>query len=261
MESNTNDSNFRDDSAVMKRGFLHRESSIKEVGVVVVDAVQEKLEDQDFMQRLSLVFVVMLELYRVLVSSLLIVFVPQSCDGKLCTVVQNLESPDPVYIAGLFFNFLTLAVFATMYVFEIWREHLLIEYLEVNPKTPNRNSVVELALTNLAPKKKDHILYIVNIYKIIGAVAIFMYVVNIIMSAIIVSQYVLGNQTVTAFLTNVLFILQKFIDVYYTISSEPNVFLSAYLRAKVQFNDVDPDHRGKSFDMGTPAPTNFNQNL
>ncbi len=237
-----------EDPKTFKRSILKRDSS--SFGGVVVDAVQEKIQEQDFKQRVSMVFVVMFELYRVLVSSLLIVFVPQKCNGHLCTLKENLLSSSIFYYAVLVFNFVTLGVFATMYAFEIWREHLLIEYLEVNPTTPNRNSIVELTLSEgLAPKKKSHIMYIVQCYKKVGACAIVMYIVNAILSGIIISQYILGNQTVTSFVTNVLFMVQKFIDVYYTISSEPNIFLSAYLRVKVQFNDVDPEHRGRSMDV------------
>ena len=33
----------------------------------------------------------------------------------------------------------------------------------------------------------------------------------------------------------------KVYDVYNTVNTKPNVFYSAYLKNKVQFNDVDPD--------------------
>tara|TARA_B100001173_G_C15916123_1_gene516319 strand:- start:685 stop:906 length:222 start_codon:yes stop_codon:yes gene_type:complete len=33
----------------------------------------------------------------------------------------------------------------------------------------------------------------------------------------------------------------KVYDVYNTVNTKPNIFYSAYLKNKVQFNDVDPD--------------------
>ena len=33
----------------------------------------------------------------------------------------------------------------------------------------------------------------------------------------------------------------KVVDVYYTVNTKKNIFYSAYLKNKVQFNDVDPD--------------------
>jgi hypothetical protein len=35
--------------------------------------------------------------------------------------------------------------------------------------------------------------------------------------------------------------ISKLSDVYATANTEPNVFYSAYLKSKVQYNDVDPD--------------------
>ena len=33
----------------------------------------------------------------------------------------------------------------------------------------------------------------------------------------------------------------KVYDVYNTVNTKPNIFYSAYLKNKVQYNDVDPD--------------------
>ena len=35
--------------------------------------------------------------------------------------------------------------------------------------------------------------------------------------------------------------IMKLIDVYSTINTDKNVFYSAYLKSKIQFNDVDPN--------------------
>lgn len=219
----------------------------------ILEHVQVKLEDQDFMQRLYMVLIVPLELYRVMVSSLLIVFVPQACHGELCTMTQNLETSLVTYKAGLVVNFFTLIVFLTMYFFEVMREHMLIEYLEVNPESKNRDSEVGRNLVLLAEHKKEKILFVIKIYKYVGAFAIIMYIVNAIISAIIISHYYLGNQTFIAFVTNVLFMVLKFADVYWTIMAEPNVFISAYLKTKVQYNDVDPEHRRHSIELSRNA--------
>ncbi len=216
----------------------------------ILDHVNDHLESQDFMQRLYMIFIVPLELYRVMVSSLLIVFVPQDCGGgNLCTMTQNLETNSLNYKAGLVVNFFTLAVFCTMYFFEVRREHMLIEYLEVNGEKMNRNSIVEQNLAHLDDhQKKEKLLYVIKMYKYVGGFAILMYLVNAVISAVIISHYMLGNQTATSLVTNVLFMVLKFTDVYWTIIAEPHVFLSAYLKTKVQYNDVDPKHRKFSSD-------------
>ena len=45
----------------------------------------------------------------------------------------------------------------------------------------------------------------------------------------------------TVYLTNVLFIGLKVSEIFSTVNTKQNVFYSAYLINKVQFNDVDPD--------------------
>ena len=49
------------------------------------------------------------------------------------------------------------------------------------------------------------------------------------------------SKTITVLLTNLLFMGLKVSDVYSTVNTKKNVFYSAYLKNKVQFNDVDPD--------------------
>ena len=51
----------------------------------------------------------------------------------------------------------------------------------------------------------------------------------------------LDNKTLTVYLTNVLFLTLKLVDAYSTVKTDKNIFYSAYLSSKVQFNDVDPD--------------------
>lgn len=201
------------------------------------------LNDQDKMQRISMIFLVPLEFYRVIISSLLIVFVPQNCWGELCTVQQNLETHSLNYRAGLVVNFFTFFVFLLLYACEVKREHLMIEYLDVNPDMKNDRATVQEALKKLPADKLEHLKLVETRYKYIGGFAILMYIVNAAISAVIVFQYNLGTQTATTYATNLLFIALKFIDVYWTINSEDSIYLSAYLRTKVQFNDADPDYR------------------
>ena len=61
------------------------------------------------------------------------------------------------------------------------------------------------------------------------------------LSGFVVYQYYLDTQTTTTFVTNIVVMITKLGDVYTTVNTEKNIFYSAYLKGKVQFNDVDPD--------------------
>ena len=63
------------------------------------------------------------------------------------------------------------------------------------------------------------------------------------MSGFVVFDYYLDNQTTSTYITNILFMVTKLGDIYATANTEKNVFYSAYLKGKIQYNDVDPDKK------------------
>ena len=203
--------------------------------------IKSLLNDQDFIQKSSASITVILELYRVLVSSFLILFVPQKCDDHVCSYSENMVLENDLYSSGLVINFFTMFVLFTMYIIEIKRENRLISYLEVNKEVPCDNETVENALKHLPDNKRNAILYLDKWYQRLGYTSMLTYMVNVILSGFVVYSYYLDGQTTTTFITNVLFMLAKLGDVYLTVNTEKNIFYSAYLKSKVQFNDVDPD--------------------
>ena len=68
-----------------------------------------------------------------------------------------------------------------------------------------------------------------------------MFIINTILSGFVVYEYYLDSQTTSTYITNILFMVTKMADVYSNVNTEKNVFYSAYLKGKVQYNDVDPD--------------------
>jgi hypothetical protein len=207
----------------------------------VFRCVKEKLGDQDFMQKVGMAPVVALEMYRVIVSSFLVLFVPQKCDDHVCTLSENMVLEHDLYNAGLVFNFLTMAAFLAMYILEVKRENRLITYLDVNKSVPMDNASVGLALDKLSVDKRDSIWALDKYYIYSGWTAIIMFIINTILSGFVVYEYYLDSQTTSTYITNILFMVTKLGDVYANVNTEKNVFYSAYLKGKIQYNDVDPD--------------------
>ena len=223
----------------------------------IVENVKEFAADQDNNQKINVAISVALELYRVLVSSLLILFVPQDCgDGKLCTMTENMNSDSKLYTTGLFFNFATLFVFVAMYYFEVKRENKLITYLDVNKSIAMDNVSVGKELEHLPGEKRNNILLFDKYYQKTAYVAMGTFVINSIISGVVVYNYSLGNQTTTTIITNILFMVSKLGDVYVTVNTEQNIFYSAYLKGKIQYNGVDPDKLTvlEMVDIESPRP-------
>ena len=69
------------------------------------------------------------------------------------------------------------------------------------------------------------------------------FIINLGLSGYAIFLNYLDNKTVTVFLTNALFMGLKLNDVKTVTETDTNIFLSAYLMRKVQYNDVDPDKK------------------
>lgn len=173
-------------------------------------------------------------------GSLLLSFVPQKCGDHVCGITENLHSGGAYYIVYIV-NLMTLIGFFILYLVEVKRENKLITYLDVNTSKPTDAFNVSMNMHALPDIKRENILYIDKIYQQIGCCAIAVYVFNTIVSAIVIYDNYLDNKTITAFLTNVLFMGSKVAEVYSIANTENNIFFSAYLKKRVQYNDVDPD--------------------
>jgi hypothetical protein len=213
-------------------------------------SIQTIVGDQDFQQKTGVTITVVLELYRVMIASFLILFVPQTCGDHICSIEENAQTgTDPLYNAGFTFNCITLAAFLTMYFAEIKREGKMIAYLDVNPKCLTDNDSVGQVLERLPIEKKNTILFYDAFYQKSGYAALVCFIVNTILSGFVVYKYYLDDKTTSTFITSVLFMITKMSDVYSTVATEKNIFYSAYLKGKIQYNDVDAN---KKVNPGSP---------
>ena len=208
---------------------------------VIEEKQNNKSIDQDTLQRVNVGIQVLLELYRVITSSLLILFVPQLCDDHICTTTENLVWETNTYNTALCVNFISMTTLTSMYYLELVRENRLIKYLSVNHNLPNDNENVGKRLELLPNNKKNKIFTINKYYKLSIYSAMSVYSLNVIMSAVAINKYYAGSQTTSTFITYVLFIATKFNSVYSLVSTAKNIFYSAYMKSNVQFNDIDND--------------------
>jgi hypothetical protein len=208
-----------------------------------LEVIQNKINDQDFQQKVGFIPLVAVELYRVLVSTLLILFVPQKCDDHVCSLNENLVWENHLYNAGIIVNFITLFSFLLLYFCEVKRENRLITYLDVNKNVPCDNESVGKVLDFLPIEKRNNILELDKWYQRVAYSSILFFIFNTILSGFVVFEYYLDNQTTSTYITNILFMVTKLGDIYATANTDKNVFYSAYLKGKIQYNDVDPDKK------------------
>ena len=218
---------------------------LDEIQITIEKSVEPIVEvnhlDQDTLQRLSVGVQFLLEMYRVVTSSLLILFVPQICHDHICTTTENLVWEKNTYNTALCFNFISMAFLVNMYYLELVRENRLIKYLAVNPEMANDSEEVSKQLELLPVNKQNKIFSINRYYRLSSYGALCIYSLNVLLSIAAINQYYAGSQTASTFITYVLFMATKFGSVYSLISTEKNIFYSAYMIGKIQYNDIDPD--------------------
>ena len=207
----------------------------------ILDIIKEKQNDQNFRQKMNVAFTLILEMYRVLMGALLVIFVPQKCDDNICSINQNIYRDDIFSQITISFNIITFTSFLFLYFIEMKRENKLITYLEFNKFNSIDNDSVGIALKKLPIVKKYKIFKYDEYYYSIGYISTCSFMINTLCSSIVIYSNYLNSKTLTVYLTNVVFMTLKISDVLSIINTKKNVFYSAYLKNKVQFNDVDPN--------------------
>ena len=203
---------------------------------------------QDCRQRLLVGFECLIELYRVVIGTCLIWFIPHSCTdtntvyGSISGINQNQPCgwfPEGVQSYAVFLNIMTLTSFLVLYGIEVYRENALISYLEVTPLLGTDNASVGEIVAKLDPRKRKKLYRIDTVYFGFGGVCMCAFGANSIFSGIVLLHNI-DNKTATTFVTDILFMMTKLYRIYYVINTDKNIFYSAYMMNFVQFNDLDP---------------------
>lgn len=201
-----------------------------------------KQRQSDYSQKLSVYSGFIFEFYRAIMAAFLISFVPQQCGDEVCGLVDNTYTgKGELYDTATSLNIVTFLSFICLYYVEIKRENKMIDYLEINRELPKDNESVGEALIQLPDVVVSELHLLDHRYQLCAYAAAILFIINTSVSAVPIIQNRIDSKTFTVLLTNVLFVVSKFQEVYEIVQTKENVFLSAYLTERQQFNDIDPD--------------------
>ena len=141
--------------------------------------LMEKMNDQDFKQKVGMYLAFIMEFYRVLMGSFLLIFVPQKCGDEMCGMFENVATGKPLIDTAFGINVVTFGLFLAMYYAELTRENSMINYLHVNPELPRDNEAVGEVLIKLPAHKKLYILDWDKKYQTLGRIAIGSFLINL----------------------------------------------------------------------------------
>ena len=200
--------------------------------------------DVDTKERLKIIMIFLLQSYKVAMGSMLVLFVPQECDNNsVCSLTDNLTKTDALHVTTLFFNFVSLVSFILCYNSELKRENWCVKHLDIDKNHGDNNLALVL---NQKPEFKIALDTINNRYYILALNAAGVYIINLILSSIVLFNNSAGSSTLTSYLGFVILIVMKLYNsVYISVDSKKNArAYSAYMTEFQSFNVIDVDHRG-----------------
>jgi hypothetical protein len=189
-------------------------------------------------------------------ATMLSIFVPQKCDeNNECSLSDNLDDLTDYNTFVLAFNFITLGIFVFEYSWEYYREHWMIEYLDVEPKKSNINLKEEI---QNYPDFMKKLIDINKRYKRLTEIVVGFAIANFVFSAVLVLHYYyLDYRTITVLLSNLLLVVDKLYNSWGIAHKSHGEILaySAYMKTPVLFNTIDQDHKKNDPEIPEVNPT------
>ena len=209
--------------------------------------------DQDFGQRIKVMGIFSLQFYKVLMGTMLSLFVPQACyeeigDGseernnlQICTLTQNYENSDIYHQITLSWNTLSFVCFLFCYVLELRRENWAIKYLDIDNDKPD-NSLKQIIV--LEPKLDKQMDKLNKIYFYGLSITAIIYFINVCLMINILLQDYHSMSTISCFISFVLLVQMKLYNslsvAYQSVKSDK--MMSAFMSEFVSYNVLDSDY-------------------
>lgn len=187
-------------------------------------------------QKISIVIFSCFEAYRTVISSFLIVFVPQKCGYESCTILQNLLPTDDLEVAAISINTFMALYFCGLFAIERIRETTIKTYLIADKSAATDKDYLIQMLCNMNDIERNRILWINRLYRKISQFLLLLFFINASISCVVIRKNYLNNTTVTVFITNTLFMINRIHKALkITSSGEYNIY-SAYRSDSLLYN-------------------------
>ncbi len=196
----------------------------------------------DSQQRITTFLLMCLEFYKVVMGTFLIVFVPQDCNGTICTATENFFKEGNLYFGGNVCNFITFSAIGTLYFIELKRENWCIQYLDIDDEKSTNNLDMEI---EAYPKYKKEMNRLNKNYVNATYFAVLMMCINFIVSGFTVYQTYTGSNSITSFVSFFLLVSMKLYNAWGVgrLSIKDERANSAYMKEPKTYNTIDGNYR------------------
>lgn len=184
-----------------------------------------------------------IDLYKIIVVSLLSVFIPQTCpestDG-ICTIFDNVNDLTIFNKVVLAVNVITLVFFTMIEIFKYLRELIIKEHF----KEDNTKSIDNLKSEIVSyPILTNYLTYMNNMYYKLIIILSYINAINIILSCFLVLKYYYLNSSTIMVLLVLMIIIKDKLSILLEISSiSKTLLISSFISAKrITFNTINTD--------------------
>ena len=200
-----------------------------------------KCIDVDLIQRVKVCGLFFLQFYKVVTGTLLTLFIPQNCDGNICSLTENYENEEPYHKWTLYWNILSMMCFLITYAFELKRENWAIKYLDIDNNLPDNHLKSVIVKEKELDKQMDRLNIIY--YRII-LITVFSYFINLLLTIRLLKKNYHSVSTLSCFASFSLLVMMKLYNSitvgYYSVKYDK--MMSAYMSEFVSFNVLDEDY-------------------
>ena len=199
--------------------------------------------DVDMKERMSITMLFFLQSYKILMGSMLLFFVPQSCgeDNHVCNMTEVLNRDTYINNFTIFMNAFTTFTFVIYYLVELKRENMCVQYLDIDQNHGDNNLSKELINY---PFIKNKLTTMNILYYYSSLLTLNTYAINLFLSTYVLYKNYHGLNTATSFTSFIMLILIKLYNSFY-ISKDSKVnnnALSAYMTEFQSYNVIDKDY-------------------
>ena len=210
--------------------------------------------DQDIYQRFKVIGIFLLQFYKVMMGTMLTVFIPQACyesinnknvtieeNIKICSINENIENNNIYHKVTLYWNVLSFLCFIISYLFELKRENWAIKYLDIDNNYPDNNLKQIIINEKKLEKQMDKL----NFYYYSSlCITLFVYLFNILLMINILINNYHSMSTISTFFSFSLLVQIKLYNSFVIAkgSIKNDKMMSAYMSEFVSFNVLDKDY-------------------
>jgi len=218
--------------------------------------------DQDIVQRIKVIGIFTLQFYKVLMGTMLTLFVPQACyepigdgsaDGtispitrttktlELCSLSQNYENQSVYHRVTMGWNCLSFLCFVCSYILELRRENWAIKFLDIDNDKPD-NSLKKIIIGE--PKLDKQMDHLNKMYYYGLSITAFVYFVNVCLMINILKNDYHSMSTISCFISFVMLVQMKLYNslsvAYQSVKNDK--MTSAFMSEFVSYNVLDKDY-------------------